>query len=301
MRITATIWVCALSLLASAGSPGYADVITLDDGSVLDGEIVPDASPADSQTIELRITAGGVQAIQHIDRRHVAHITYGPSAHQRLLTALAAQATALGRDGSAEDYLALAEKAKGAGESALARTYARAALARDRQLLAAHRLLGEVLCNGIWMLPREAAVARGELFYAGRWMSWPEHQALLAQAQASAQAAAQQRQAQVQAERQARADEALEEAEFGSSANDPVSANYVSPGSVSGNGASVYSYGASYGYGGIVLGTSQGSGGVIAPGWGQAYPASHYGSGGGGALVVSGSSHSSQWALGLHW
>ena len=144
------------------------DVITLDDGSVLEGEII---SAANAATIDLRVSAGGVEAVQHIDRHHVVRIEIGPSPHQRLLASLADQAQALGEQGSADAWLSLARQALAAGEHALGRAYAQQAVLHDRHLVEARTLLGEVLQNGVWMLPREAAVARGEVFYDGHWIT----------------------------------------------------------------------------------------------------------------------------------
>jgi hypothetical protein len=278
--------VLVLLLLPLAVACG--DVITLDDGSVLEGEIM---SPANAAIIELRITAGGVQAIQHIDRHHVVRIDLGPSPHQRLLGTLLAKANALGEQGSAEAWVALARQAMAADEHALARRYALEAVLRDRHQLEARALLGEVLQNGVWMLPREAAVARGEVFYDGHWMSWQAREDHLQQALKLAHDATVERDKLLAAEHDQHRLHELEQAEYGSPSNDPFNAGYA-------GGTTGYGYvgASSYGDGFYEYGPYLA---YIGGGWYH----HHYGHGFGSGVdvVISGNSRHSQWALNLHW
>jgi hypothetical protein len=273
-----------LLLLPMALTPG--DVITLDDGSVLEGVIVSQAGAA---IIDLRVRAGGVEAIQHIDRHHVVRIEIGSSPHQLLLVSLAEQAQALGEQGSAEAWLSLARQTMAAGEHALGRSYALQAVFHDRHLLEARTLLGEVLQNDVWMLPREAAVARGEVFYDGQWMSWPARARLLASARQAALDANQQRVKLLQAQRDQRLSQELELAEYGTASQDPFNATYAGS-----------STDCSYASGSVYYDSGYGP---YLPFVGGGWNGRHYGHGfhSGIDVVFSGQSRSSSWALNLHW
>src|SRR5580658_8095962 len=130
--------------------PVCADTITLDDGRTLEGEIL---TPDDAPVIEIRVTIGGLIAVQRFDRRHVESIHHGMTAHQLALASIHTQMGKLGEGGTAEDWLALAREARNQNEAGLMRELAAQAALRDRHSLEARRLAGEVLQNGVWMLP----------------------------------------------------------------------------------------------------------------------------------------------------
>ncbi len=168
-----------------------ADTITLDDGRVLEGELL---TPDDASVIEIKVTIGDLVAIQRFDRRQVAAIHHGMTPHQTAVAAIHRGILTLGAGGTAEDWLTLARAARDQNEPSLCRELAAKAALCDRRNIEAHHLAGEVLQNGVWMLPREPAVASLEVFFDGRWMPWSERAKLLAdaaQAKADSQAARQ--------------------------------------------------------------------------------------------------------------
>jgi hypothetical protein len=265
-------------------APLRGDTITLDDGRVLEGDLL---SPDDATVIEIRVTIGGLVAVQRFDRRHILAIHHGMTEHQSALASIHAQMHGLGEGGTAEAWLALARAARDQNESGLMRELAAQAALRDRHNLEAHRLAGEVLQNGVWMLPREAAVARGEVFFDGHWMPWSERADILAeaaQARASALAARKKLLAEEQADAQLEASQ------------QPTSTYSLSSGSSS-SGCEAPGY--YYGYSGPIIygpgfvsgfgpggGWGRNGGGVVAGGWG---------------VVIRGGNSSSSWNIGFHW
>src|SRR4051812_12569293 len=79
--------------------PLRADVVTLDDGRVIEGEIV---SAAGAAVLELKTASGGLVAVQRFDAVHVVKIERGPSARQQALSAIASERAALGDDAGAD-------------------------------------------------------------------------------------------------------------------------------------------------------------------------------------------------------
>jgi hypothetical protein len=170
---TALLAVCVL------GSAGVlaGDEIHLIDGRVIEGEVT---SPPEAATVDIRSGAGSLVAIQHFERAKVARIVYKTSPRQARLGELAARRAALTAEASADDCYRLALQFREAGESAQAKELAGEAVARDRQHAEARKLLGQALYNGVWMRPAEIALARGEVFFDGRWMPFAEREAILA-------------------------------------------------------------------------------------------------------------------------
>lgn len=157
-----------------------ADEVRLVDGRVLDGEVI---SPPDAEVLDLRTGSGSLVVVQHFPRAQVAEVRYGTSPRQRAVAAVQDARRRLGDGGDAGEWWALAEQAREAGDPVLQRELAGEVVARDRQHAAARRMLGMVRARGVWMRPAEAAVARGEVLHLGRWVSWPEREAAIAQAE----------------------------------------------------------------------------------------------------------------------
>lgn len=157
-----------------------ADEVRLSDGRVLEGEIV---SPPDAEMLDLRTGSSSLSVIQHFPRSQVVAVTYGASPRQKALAAIVADATRLGDGGTAEQWWALAERAREAGDSPYHRELAGIAVERDRNHAAARRALGMVTYKGVWMRPNEAAVARGEVLHEGRFLTWADREAAIHQAQ----------------------------------------------------------------------------------------------------------------------
>jgi hypothetical protein len=260
-----------------------ADVVTLDDGRVIDGEII---SAPGAPVLEVRTSSGGLVAVQRFDVVHVVRIERGPSPRQQALAAITAQRSALGDGGEAEDWMALARKAREAGETALAKDLAGQAIARDRQNPEARKMLGETRVNGVWMLPREAAAARGEVYFRGKWVSWSEKETTLAAEEKSRQDAEIAR-AKLLKDRQAQAAERAAMADTESMAQ---------------------GYGNTYSYGGLTYGQYTGVPRVLywspySYGYGGNYTYASSGNCGNSGLVVNASGNASwgNWALSFHW
>ncbi len=179
-RASGARWTRVLLACSLACGVGFADVVKLDDGREIEGEIL---SAPDAAVIEVRVTIGGLTGVQRFEAKHVVSISHGPSPRQQAIAAINAKRVALaGSDGggSADEWWALASDARKSGDPMLAKDLAAIVVERDRQHPEARKLLGQVKQNGVWMRPREAAAARGELYFRGRWTSWTEKETILA-------------------------------------------------------------------------------------------------------------------------
>ena len=167
----------AACLLLSASVDLPADEVYLKDGRVLEGEVV---SPPGAAVLDLKVSAAGMLAVQHLDPARVVRVTYGKSARQRDTEALLADRAKLGPDADAAAWWRLAERARALGDQVLARDLASETVARDRDHEEARKLLGMVRFRGVWMRPSEAATARGEVVFRGAFVSWAERERTLA-------------------------------------------------------------------------------------------------------------------------
>jgi len=171
-----------LILMIAAASVGVlnADEIYLTDGRVIDGEIL---SGADSEVVDIRVSSAGLVAIQHFPRAKIQRVVYGVSARQTILSDLHHQVDALGKrsDATAGDWWSLARRVQERGETAFARDIAMRVVALDRNHAEARRLLGMVQYRGVWMRANEAAIARGEVFFRGAWVTWLQQEQTLAE------------------------------------------------------------------------------------------------------------------------
>lgn len=171
---TMVIWMAMLGL----GWAGLeADEVYLRDGRVLDGEVI---SAPESAVVDLKAGSGTLVAIQHFDRAIVLRITYGISVRDQAIAGLRARRAALAGGGEASDWWALSVSARDSGDLIMAKECATETLARDRQHSEAAKALGLSRHNGIWMRANEAAVARGEIYFRDRWVTWGQRDAVLA-------------------------------------------------------------------------------------------------------------------------
>ncbi len=176
---TTTFILCATVALALAGLASVAaDEVYLRDGRVLEGEVI---SAPEAAVVDLRAGSGTLVAISHFERSQVLRITYGVTAHEIALSQLRTRRAALGSGGEAEDWWALSQQARAAGDALMAKECAAEVMARDRDHAEAAKLLGLSRSHGIWMRANEVATARGEVLFRGRWMSWGEREQLLAE------------------------------------------------------------------------------------------------------------------------
>ncbi len=284
-RLLASLGLLLLPIL------GAADEIDLDDGRVIEGDIV---GPDDGSAVIIRVTIGDLIALERYDRAHILAIHHGATPHQKIIADLHGERDALGDGGTAEAWMALAKRAKTLGEEHFARDCAEQVTLRDRSNIEAHQMLGEVLQNGIWMLPREAAIARGEVFYDGTWMPWSERQREISLAdQAKEDAlAARERLLNQYAQRQPAG---VQGSPMGLG-GEPAPGYQVStdPGYDPG-------YGFNYGYYGPIVISPGGYGGFTSGGYGCGrYGGGVYG-GGYGAVVISGGGSHGHWGIGFHW
>ena len=175
-----TTWISVVLLIACAveyPASLAGDEIHLVDGRVIEGEVT---SPPDAATVDIRCGAGSLVAVQHFERSKVARIVFKTSPQQAALAALAARRAAVSAETSADDCYRLAVQFRDQGDSAQAKELANEAVSRDRQHAEARKMLGLMPYNGVWMRPNEIAVARGEVFFDGRWMPFGEREAILA-------------------------------------------------------------------------------------------------------------------------
>ncbi len=178
--MSTTTWIPAVLLVAyvvACPASLAGDEIHLADGRIIEGEVT---SPPDATTVDVRSGAGSLVAVQHFDRAKVVRIVYKTSPRQARLAELVARRAALSADATADDCYRLAVQFRDQGDSVQAKELASEAVSRDRQHTDARKLLGLALYNGVWMRPNEIAVARGEVFFDGRWMPFGEREAILA-------------------------------------------------------------------------------------------------------------------------
>jgi hypothetical protein len=170
----------ALLISAICGAALTADEVYLIDGRVIEGEVI---STADAEVVDIRVSSGGLVAIQHFPRTKIQRVAYGVSARQTAVSDLRHQVDSMAKrnDATAADWWPLARRLQDRGETALARDVAMRVVALDRDHPEARRLLGMVQYRGVWMKPNEAAVARGEVFFRGAWVTWNQQEQTLAE------------------------------------------------------------------------------------------------------------------------
>jgi len=207
-------WTLGLALSCALGAPGWAEDVTLDDGRVVSGEVSTD--PATGE-VSVTVVTAGMTAVQHFPASKVVGIVRGTNNDE---AGIVQARTALGADGDADAFWALSVRAQGIGDTVLARQLAADTISRDRYHAPAHKYLGMVAQNGIWMKPAEAAIARGEVRFEGRFMTWGAREAVIA--------ARERRQRQMEMEHQQRV--AAEKAEAEAEAEDDQSVPGLLPG-----------------------------------------------------------------------
>ncbi len=178
----AAVSVCTLGLAlfgAGLSTDLSADEVTLADGRVIEGDIT---SSAELKDVDIRTRSGGMSAVIHLKAADITKVTYGQTAHQKLLAAFDAKRAALtaASGSTAEQWWALAEQGRTLGENVAVRQIAQHVIELDGDWAAARTLLGFVKQDGKWMKPAEAAVARGEVFFRGKWVLAAQRDGVLA-------------------------------------------------------------------------------------------------------------------------
>lgn len=181
-----------------------ADEVRMRDGRVIDGEVLSEAGAAEVTVVT---RAGGMSATLHLKSADVLAIRYGKSDQQKRIDAFQGKRTKLEADPAttADAYWRLAEEAKSLGENVAFRELANRVLDVDADHPQARQALGYVLQDRRWMKPAEAAIARGEVYFRGRWMPAAQRDAVLVEerrvqdeAEAKAAAAREQRLAELE-------------------------------------------------------------------------------------------------------
>lgn len=197
-------WLLFLAVTSAVMPLGiHADELYLSDGRVIDGEII---SPAEADVIDIKVGAGNLVAVQHFPRAKVERVVYRVSQKQNALNDLHQRATALAQraDATAEQWWSLARNFSDHGDHAGAKDAAMHVVTLDRNHADARKLLGMVRYHGVWMRSNEAAVARGEVFFRGAWVSWTQQEQTLADEARRREEAQVARQERAERQRQAR-------------------------------------------------------------------------------------------------
>ena len=159
-----------LALLIAGVIPSVltADEVSLRDGRVIEGDVV--AVP-ESKDVDVRTRIGGMTAVIHLKGADIVKISYGQTATQRRLEAFDAKRAELVANGATvQQWWALALEAKALGEHPAEREIARQVIAMEPNHAQARALLGYVKQDGEWMKTADAAVARGEVYFRGKWV-----------------------------------------------------------------------------------------------------------------------------------
>ena len=178
----------SLVALMGAASVAIGDEIRMADGRVIEGEIT---SAPESKDVDIKTRSGGMTAVIHLKAADITTITYGQTAHQKLLAAFDSKRAALTTSsGTAEQWWALAEEGRSLGENVAVRHIAQHVIELDGDWAPARALLGYVKQDGKWLKPAEAAIARGEVFFRGKWVPAAQRDGIVAEEQRIAKATA---------------------------------------------------------------------------------------------------------------
>lgn len=163
-----------------------ADEVRMRDGRVIDGEVT---SPAGASEVIVVTRAGGMSATLRLKAADVLAITFGKSKQQQAVEAFQTKRAKAEADPAttADQLWRIAESAKALGENIAFRELAQMVLDKDGDHIAARQALGYVLHDGRWMKPAEAALARGEVFFRGRWTPTAQRDAVLAEERRAAE------------------------------------------------------------------------------------------------------------------
>ena len=164
-------------LTAALAIAAPAAELTLSDGRTMAGELV--SRTADE--IRLRVPLGTSLGEIGIPAERVVAVSASGGA-QAMAQIAAIRAVELRAEQADADELAtLREQARGAGLGALVRRCHELLVRLDRHREDSARAAGLVRHRGVWMRPAELAAARGEVAFDGRWVSWAERDAALAE------------------------------------------------------------------------------------------------------------------------
>jgi hypothetical protein len=165
--------VLVLAVVLATSGLAWADVIHLQGGGRIDGEVVEERADA----VVIEVSAGRIT----LPRARIDRMVLGTSALARFRARAAALAP-----GDVRGWLALAAWARDNDLLTQSRGALEHVLAVDPSNAAAHSALGHVLVGGQWLTVDESHRARGLVEFEGGWVSPQERQALVAERAAEA-------------------------------------------------------------------------------------------------------------------
>lgn len=171
--------VSSLVALIGPASVALGDEIRMTDGRVIEGEIT---STPEAKDVDIKTRSGGMTAVMHLKAADIAKITYGQTAQQKLLAAFDSKRAVLTTSGgTAEQWWTLAEEGRTLGENVAVRQIAQRVIELDGDWAPARVMLGFVKQDSKWMKPAEAAAARGEVYFRGKWMQAAQRDGIVAE------------------------------------------------------------------------------------------------------------------------
>ncbi len=169
--------------LALTAMPSLAaDEVRLKNGRVIEGDV--ESQPGADEVL-VSTHSHGLTATLHFKASEVVEIRFGQSPAQRRLADFAARRTALAArdvevEQPAEAWWKLALEARELQETPAFRELAQITIDHDPEHVAARKALGFVRQDNKWMKPADAALARGEVFFRGKWMPLAQRDMILA-------------------------------------------------------------------------------------------------------------------------
>lgn len=194
-------YLITLCLLVVVSASLIADEVHLADGRILSGKIIE--NPADGQ-LRFKVIVGSMSMVMNIDRKDIVKIETGKTASQLALENIEAKRKALGKQPSAETLWQLALELKEAKHTLVFKQYARDVAKLDPQHAAAQTALGMVQHDGQWMTPHQMHIAKGEVYFEGKWLSQANVDQIVAEREALRIEAKQKRQERILARQERR-------------------------------------------------------------------------------------------------
>jgi len=173
-----------LSLVLLLTLPAWGAQVFLDDGRVIEGEVL---SNHDAEQIDVEITGGGIRAVLHFDREEVVRIVDARSARSHAILSVEGEYADLGPAPTADQVWELAERLDELGAPLAFKAMAERVIAIDSDHGAAREALGYRRFEDEWMKPHEIARAKGLVRFEGRWLTQEAYEERLEQLEAERQ------------------------------------------------------------------------------------------------------------------
>lgn len=168
-RVLLASWLLMVAwLTALASATARADRVTLRGGGTIQGHVLEDKDHAG----KLLVLVEGVENPLVLDRDRVLKIAL----EDDIFDAYYARKDTIAATPQAQfDFGVWCEQHR---LGAMARTHFQRAIELDKQFAPAHKKLGHVLHNGVWMTYDDQRTARGLIHYKGKWISREERERL---------------------------------------------------------------------------------------------------------------------------